>query len=243
MSLFARFSTLSQPTPQMGRWDGSYLHGETGTFTLEEVTLLPPATPTKIIGVGRNYRDHAQELGNAVPAEPLLFMKASSALIATGAPIILPASSQRVDYEGELAVIIGKVTKNITVTEAPDYILGYTCANDVTARDFQKKDGQWIRAKGFDTFCPLGPFLYQGLLDPTMTLETRLNDKVVQSAPISAMVFSVEYLVAYVSAIMTLYPGDVILTGTPAGVGPLNAGDQVTVSIPELGSLTNSVCS
>jgi len=176
-----------------------------------------------------------------VPKEPLMFLKATSALLPPEQPILLPSLSQRVDYEGELALVIGQSCRRIHPDQAADYIAGYTIANDVTARDLQKQDGQWSRAKGFDTFCPLGPLLWTGTPNPETQLETWLNGQRVQSAPIGDMVFSPYFLVAYLSQAMTLYPGDVILTGTPAGVGPLKAGDIVTVTIQGIGSLTNPV--
>jgi 2-keto-4-pentenoate hydratase/2-oxohepta-3-ene-1,7-dioic acid hydratase in catechol pathway len=239
MPLLARFQTTPDAPPQIGHWEGDRIVTDAKTFALAEVILLPPCTPTKIIGVGRNYRDHAKEMGNEVPTEPLLFMKAPSALVAQGAAIVLPRSSSRVDYEGELGVVIGQVTRNITPEEAPTAILGYTCGNDVTARDYQKKDGQWTRAKGFDSFCPLGPFLFTGELDLNTVIETRLNGQLVQQAPFSDMVFSPYFLVAHISQCMTLYPGDVILTGTPAGVGALQPGDWVEITIPGIGTLKN----
>ncbi|WP_245395572.1 fumarylacetoacetate hydrolase family protein [Anthocerotibacter panamensis] len=239
-----RVEEPSSPTPvQHGVWEDDHIQTATESFTLDEVTLLPPCQPTKIIGVGKNYADHAQEMGGQVPAEPLLFLKVPSSLTAPGQPIVLPQVSQMVHYEGELAVVIGKLASRVPIETAQEYIAGYTCGNDVTARDFQRKDNQWTRAKGFDSFCPLGPCLRPGPLDPATRLETRLNGKIVQSAPISQMVFSPYFLVAYISQIMTLYPGDVILTGTPAGVGSLSPGDLVNITIEGIGTLTNPVIS
>jgi len=212
-----------------------------GELALSEVQLLPPCTPSKILAIGKNYRDHAAEMGGAVPKEPLMFLKATSALLPPEQPIQLPSLSQRVDYEGELALVIGQSCRRIRPDQAAAYIAGYTTANDVTARDLQKQDGQWSRAKGFDTFCPLGPILYTGTPSPDTQLETWLNGQRVQGAPIGDMVFSPYFLVAHLSQAMTLYPGDVILTGTPAGVGPLKAGDVVTVTIEDIGRLTNPV--
>ncbi|WP_287129213.1 fumarylacetoacetate hydrolase family protein [Candidatus Cyanaurora vandensis] len=224
-----------------GVWQEGQIQTTTAIFDPAACYLLPPCTPTKIIGVGKNYRDHAAEMGGPVPTDPLIFLKPPSALLAPDQPIQLPAIAQRVDYEGELAVVIGKTCTGITPETAHHYIAGYTCANDVTARDLQKKDGQWTRAKGFDSFCPLGPFLWTGALAIETRLQTHLNGRLVQSASIQDMVFAPDYLVAYISQVMTLYPGDVILTGTPAGIGPLQTGDQVTVSLGVIGSLTNGV--
>jgi len=201
-----------------------------------------PPPPSKIIGVGRNYRDHAAELGNAVPdAEPLLFLKAPSALVVGGGEIVLPPESARVDYEGELALVIGRRIKTWPQERWLDALAGVCCANDVTARDLQKKDGQFARAKSFDTFCPVGPAIVSGLDPSDLAIETRVNGAAKQSARTSQMVFSPAFLVAYVSRMMTLLPGDLILTGTPAGVGPLSAGDLVEVEIEGVGVLSNRV--
>lgn len=198
-------------------------------------------TPGKIIAVGLNYRSHAAELGMAVPDEPVLFMKPPSAVIADGEAIILPPSYGQIDYEAELAVVIGKTARGVGVDEAAAYVLGYTCANDVTARDLQKQDGQWTRSKSFDTFCPLGPWVESLAPTPDSLVELVLNGEVRQSAPVSDMIFSPLELVAFISGVMTLEPGDVILTGTPPGVGALNAGDKVIVKIDGIGELVNSV--
>jgi 2-keto-4-pentenoate hydratase/2-oxohepta-3-ene-1,7-dioic acid hydratase in catechol pathway len=204
--------------------------------------LLAPCAPSKIIAVGKNYTQHAAEMGGAVPAEPLLFFKPSTAVIADGATIWYPAQSQRVDYEGELALIIGERCFDCSEETAPIKIWGYTIANDVTARDLQKTDNQWTRAKGFDSFCPLGPWIVREL-PPAARLQTRLNDDAepVQSASIANMVFQPAMLVSYISQIMTLLPGDVVLTGTPAGVGPLKVGDRVRIEIEGIGALENPV--
>jgi 2-keto-4-pentenoate hydratase/2-oxohepta-3-ene-1,7-dioic acid hydratase in catechol pathway len=192
--------------------------------------------------VGRNYRDHAAELGNAVPdEEPLLFLKAPSSLVLDGGDIVLPRESARVDYEGELALVIGRRIKAWPQDRWLDALAGVCCANDVTARDLQKKDGQFARAKSFDTFCPLGPAIVPGVDASDLAIETRVNGAVRQSSRTSLMVFSPAFLVAYVSRMMTLLPGDVILTGTPAGVGPLAAGDRVEVEIEKIGVLANRV--
>jgi 2-keto-4-pentenoate hydratase/2-oxohepta-3-ene-1,7-dioic acid hydratase in catechol pathway len=201
-----------------------------------------PPPPSKIIGVGRNYRDHAAELGNAVPdAEPLLFLKAPSSLVVGGGEIVLPPESSRVDYEGELALVIGRRVKAWPQERWLDALAGVCCANDVTARDLQKKDGQFARAKSFDTFCPIGPAIVSGLDPSDLAIEARVNGAARQSARTSQMVFSPAFLVAYVSRMMTLLPGDLILTGTPAGVGPLTTGDLVEVEIEGVGVLSNRV--
>jgi 2-keto-4-pentenoate hydratase/2-oxohepta-3-ene-1,7-dioic acid hydratase in catechol pathway len=204
--------------------------------------LLAPCAPSKIIAVGKNYADHAAEMGSEVPKEPLIFLKPSSAVIAHLQNIIYPQQSQRVDFEGELALVIGDRTKNCTVEEAKNKIWGYTIANDVTARDLQKKDGQWTRAKGFDTFCPLGPWIVRELTSGAR-LQTIVNEEQPpkQSTLLSNMVFCPEELVAYISQIMTLLPGDVILTGTPEGIAPLTVGDTVSIEIESIGTLTNQI--
>lgn len=201
-----------------------------------------PPPPSKIIGVGRNYRDHAAELGNAVPdAEPLLFLKAPSSLVLGGGEIVLPPESARVDYEGELALVIGRRIKDCPQERWLDALAGVCCANDVSARDLQKKDGQFARAKSFDTFCPIGPAIVSGLDPSDLAIETRVNGATKQSARTSQMVFPPAFLVSYISRMMTLLPGDLILTGTPAGVGPLTAGDLVEVEIEGVGVLSNRV--
>ncbi len=210
---------------------------------LQDADLLPPVEPSKIVCIGRNYREHAAELGNEPPPEPLLFLKAPSAVIPPGAAIVLPLQSSRVDFEGELAVVIGKRARNIGPGEdVRGYIRGYTIVNDVTARDLQKTDGQWSRAKGFDTFCPMGPIVSDEI-DPWagVSVETLLNGERKQHGSTRELIFPVDYLLRYISAAMTLLPGDVVPTGTPAGVGPMQAGDTVEVLIEGLGSLMNSV--
>jgi 2-keto-4-pentenoate hydratase/2-oxohepta-3-ene-1,7-dioic acid hydratase in catechol pathway len=211
---------------------------------LASAKLLEPSQPSKIVCVGRNYSEHAKELGNEVPSEPLIFLKPPSSIIAPGEDIVRPKHlSQRVDFEGELTVVIGKPCRNLRPgDDVRPYILGYTCANDVTARDLQKKDGQWTRAKGFDTFCPFGPIVTDAI-DPWkgVRVETRVNGQVKQSESTTAFIFPVDVVMRFVSQVMTLLPGDLILTGTPAGIGPLVAGDQVTVSIEGIGALTNPV--
>lgn len=211
-------------------------------MALADAALLPPVTPSKIICVGRNYRDHAKELGNEVPKEPLLFSKPPSSLLAHGGIVRMPRVSERVDFEGELAIIIGKRISKMKPTE--DWrrmVRGYALANDVTARDLQKKDGRWTRAKGFDTFCPVGPIVSNEITPAVgVTLETRVNGEVRQHGSTADFIFSIPELLAYISAAITLEPGDLVLTGTPAGVGPLAPGDQVSISVEGLGVLSNT---
>jgi 2-keto-4-pentenoate hydratase/2-oxohepta-3-ene-1,7-dioic acid hydratase in catechol pathway len=210
---------------------------------LQQATLLAPVTPSKIVCVGRNYREHAQELGNEVPAEPLLFLKPPSSLLAPGGVVQMPTASQRVDYEGELALVIGKrATKVKADADWRSYVRGYTLANDVTARDLQKKDGQWTRAKGFDTFCPVGP-LVSDEVDPLagLTVETRVNGELRQTGSTKDFIFGIPELLAYITAAITLEAGDLVLTGTPAGVGALKPGDQVAIAVTGLGELRHSV--
>lgn len=208
----------------------------------ERVRLLAPVLPTKVVGVGKNYSDHAAEMDGSVPTSPLLFIKPSTSVIGPLVPITLPSSSQEVHHEAELAVVIGKIARRVLAEDASNYILGYTAANDVTARDFQQSDGQWTRSKGFDTFCPLGPAL-ETELDPQEGLEiiARVNGQVRQQGRSTDMVYGVDRLLEFISGIMTLLPGDVILTGTPAGVGKLNPGEIVEVEVEGVGILTNPV--
>lgn len=209
---------------------------------LSESKMLPAVAPSKIVCVGRNYREHAAELGNAMPEAPLLFLKAPSAIIGDGDTITLPPASERVEHEGELGVVIGRRCRRIKDDENPlAFVLGYTCVNDVTARDLQRKDVQFTRAKSFDTFCPVGPFIVTDLDPLDIHLETRVNGRVRQSGRTSAMAFPIPYLIRYISHIMTLEPGDLIATGTPAGVGPLNHADIVEVEIEGIGVLRNLV--
>ncbi|MDH3426342.1 MAG: fumarylacetoacetate hydrolase family protein [Acidimicrobiia bacterium] len=207
-----------------------------------EARLLSPVFPTKIVAVGRNYLAHAEERGASLPEEPLLFLKPATAVIGPGDTIRYPADSKEVHHEGELAVVIGKVARHVPIEDASQYILGYTAANDVTARDLQRSDGQWTRAKGFDTFCPLGPAV-ETEFDPLEghPVICRVNGDVRQSATTSDLVFGVAELVAYISRVMTMLPGDVILTGTPEGVGPIKPGDTVEVEIEGIGLLSNPV--
>ena len=209
--------------------------------TLSEVKLLPPCTPTKIVAVGLNYADHAAEANREVPTEPLLFLKPPSAVIGPNESIVHPPLSQRVDYEGELAAVIGRRAQHVPPDEALDYVLGYTCGNDVTARDLQRKDGQWTRSKSFDTFCPLGPWIVTGLNPADLAIESRINGQVRQQSRTRHMIFSVADLIHHVTQVMTLEPGDVILTGTPAGIGPLHPGDRVEIEVESIGILANIV--
>jgi 2-keto-4-pentenoate hydratase/2-oxohepta-3-ene-1,7-dioic acid hydratase in catechol pathway len=209
----------------------------------ENARLLPSCSPTKIVCVGRNYVDHAKELGNPVPAEPLIFLKPVSSLIGHGESIVYPAISQNVNFEGELGLIIGKRARHIARENAFDYIAGYTCLNDVTARDIQRKDVQFTRGKGFDTFCAVGPHMAPAADVDLSKLRviTRLDGEVKQDGPVTDMIFSVDAIIAFVTACMTLEPGDLIATGTPAGVGPMLPGQTVEVEIPGIGILRNPV--
>ena len=223
-----------------GNLFGEYSREEVNT-PLAEVELLPPVQPSKIVCVGRNYAAHAEEHGADVPDVPLLFLKPPSAIIGDGDTILLPPQSERVEHEAELGVVIGKRGRWIASEEAKDHILGYTIANDVTARDLQRKDEQWTRGKGFDTFCPVGPWI-DTRFDPSNALITcRVNDELRQMGPTQDMVFTVRDLIAYASSVMTLEPGDLLLTGTPSGVGLLQPGDEVVVEIDGLGELRNKV--
>ena len=220
-------------------------HGATAfrPAPLDHFRLLPPVRPSKIVCVGRNYRDHAAELGNEVPKEPLIFLKPPSSLLGPDGTIILPSNSKRIDFEGELAIVIGRRCRNLGPSEdAKPYIRGYTLVNDVTARDLQKSDGQWTRGKGFDSFCPTGPIVSDEI-DPAygapVTVTTHLNGELKQSGSTADFIFGIPELLRYVSAFMTLLPGDLIPTGTPAGVGPMQAGDTVEVAIEGLGTLRN----
>ncbi len=212
-------------------------------FSLENVRLLPPAVPTKIVAIGLNYRDHAEEMKFPIPEEPILFIKPPSSLIGPDDAIVWPAQSSRVDYEAELAIVIGKMAKNVPRKEAHEYILGYTCLNDVTARDLQTKDGQWTRAKSFDTFCPIGPWIETDIDASDLKIELYLNGERKQESRTSNLIFDAFFLVEFVSSVMTLLPGDLIATGTTSGIGPMKAGDTVEVRIEGIGSLKNVVVS
>jgi 2-keto-4-pentenoate hydratase/2-oxohepta-3-ene-1,7-dioic acid hydratase in catechol pathway len=209
---------------------------------LSEVRLLPPIIPSKVVAIGRNYREHVKEMGGAAPpAEPLIFLKPSSAVIGPGEPIRLPSISERVDHEAEMALVIRRKCRRVSETEAPSVILGVTALNDVSARDLQRSDGQWTRAKGFDTFCPIGPALALGLDPGHLRVCSRVNGEIRQDSNTDQMIFNPARLIAFVTSVMTLYPGDVIATGTPAGVGPLKPGDTVEVEVEGVGVLSNPV--
>lgn len=212
-------------------------------ISFREVKFLSPTRPTKIVAVGLNYKAHAEEMGKPLPEEPLIFLKPSTAVISNKMRIVLPSMSKRVDYEGELAVVIGRKCKKVSPEEAPNYILGYSCFNDVTARDLQRKDVQYTRAKSFDTFAPYGPWLATDLDPIGLKIETRVNGEVKQKGNTEDMIFSPFELVSFISHVMTLLPGDVIATGTPPGVGPLKPKDKVEVEIEGIGTLTNYVVS
>lgn len=226
------------------------LQGNPGGFTpdrssykLSDVKLLAPCQPSKIVAIGLNYHAHAQEFpGSKLPKEPLIFLKPSTAVIGPEDTIVIPkASAGRVDYECELAVVIGKTAKNVPEGEANEYIFGYTCANDVTERVYQKEDGQWTRAKGFDTFAPLGPWIVTDIPVDDLKIETVVNNEVKQSSNTSNLIFGVPKLLSFISRVMTLLPGDVISTGTPGGIGRINPGDVVEVKIEKIGTLRNIV--
>ncbi|MFZ3215890.1 MAG: fumarylacetoacetate hydrolase family protein [Candidatus Acidiferrales bacterium] len=242
-----------RPNPRAGIVEGDRVHeiqGElwgararTGkSWPLGAIKFLPPSAPSKIVCVGRNYAEHAKEMGNDAPSLPLIFFKPPSAIIAPEEPIVLPRISQRVDYEGELAVVIGRRCHLLNADEnVGPYILGFTCLDDVTARDLQKLDVQFTRAKGFDTFCPFGPILETQLDPSSVTVETFVNGIRKQSGHTSGMIFSVDAIIRFIAQVMTLEPGDLIATGTPAGVAPLAAGDVVEVSVSGIGTLRNPV--
>ncbi|MBD3413287.1 MAG: DUF2437 domain-containing protein [Candidatus Aminicenantes bacterium] len=222
------------------------LFGKTNTkkagIPIGDVRILPPVLPSKIVAVGRNYKEHAHERGKPIPERPLIFLKPPSSVIGINDVIIYPEATQRLDYEGELAFVVKKKTQKLERTAlAQDHILGYTCLNDVTARDLQDKDGQWTRAKGFDTFAPMGPCISTDVDPGNLRLKTFLNGKLKQSASTSNMIFPVFELLRYISHIMTLVPGDVVTTGTPSGVGPMSHGDRVDVQIMGIGTLSNTV--
>lgn len=222
-------------------WLGSQPSGR--TFPVSSMTLQAPLEPSKIICIGLNYHAHvaASQSADVAPEYPLIFLKPPSSIIGPNQLIVHPPQSQRVDYEAELGVVIGKQAKNVSEETAEDYIFGFTCVNDVTARDLQKKDGQWSRAKGFDTFCPVGPWIVTDLNYRDVLVEGILNSEVKQSGRTSLMIFSIPHLIAYVSSVMTLYPGDLIPTGTPAGIAPMKSGDKIEVKIEGIGSLINTM--
>jgi 2-keto-4-pentenoate hydratase/2-oxohepta-3-ene-1,7-dioic acid hydratase in catechol pathway len=244
--------SLAQGRPACGILNGDEVVELDGDFfapfktlrtsrSFSQIHLLPPCTPSKIVAVGLNYRDHAKELHLPVPDTPIVFLKPPTAVIGPGDAILYPAASSQVDYEAELGVVMKDRVRNISPADARDHILGYTCANDVTARDLQKKDGQWTRAKSFDTFCPVGPWIETDLNPDDLLIESYLNGERRQSSRTSQFIFTVDHLVSFVSGIMTLEPGDLIITGTPAGIGPMKPGDEIEVRIEGIGSLKNTV--
>ena len=220
---------------------GSSFTFDEGSYELDEVKLLAPCLPSKVIGLGLNYRSHAEETKLPIPSIPLIFLKPSTAVVGPGDEIILPRFSRRVDYEGELGVVIGREAKDVPKDKAKDYILGYTCVNDVSERYAQKKDGQWTRAKGFDTFAPIGPWIETDVAPDDLKLATYLNGELRQSASTSDLIFGVDDLLSFISGVMTLLPGDIIATGTPSGIGQMNPGDIVEVRIDKIGTLRNFV--
>lgn len=248
----ARYTTGDDPVYGLVDGDGTKIAEVSGdplyqrieltgrTTTVDEVRLLAPVIPrSKIIGIGRNYADHAAEMGNEVPAEPMMFLVPNTAVVGPGDPVVIPPITKEVSFEGELAVIIGRMCKHIEPEEVKKVIFGYTIANDVTARDLQRGDGQWARAKGLDTFCPLGPWIETDLDPQSVDIVTTLDGEVAQDGHSSDMVHGVAELVSYASKAFTLLPGDVILTGTPAGVGRVVAGQRVEVDIAQIGTLSN----
>lgn len=240
------FGVLNEADGEIREIAGQPFHGirYTGSrFRLSEIRLLAPVLPSKIVAVGLNYRDHAGEMGKKIPEEPLLFLKAPSALNHPGGDVVYPRASQRVDYEAELAVVIGRTAKDVAERDAPGFILGYTCINDVTARDLQAKDGLYARAKGFDTFAPLGPWIETGVDPLSLGVRCSVNGVTRQDGNTREMAASAYRLVEFVSRVMTLFPGDVIATGTPPGVGSVKVGDVMTVEVEGIGALTNRVVS
>lgn len=225
----------------VGTFDGTCVRRNGITYDLEDVTVLAPTCPSKIVCVGLNYTDHALELKEPIPAKPVLFLKPSTSVIGPGESIVHPISSTRVDYEGELGVVISQRCKNVANTE--HVVLGYTCLNDVTARDLQRVDVQWTRAKSFDSFAPIGPFVSTDLDPKNAAIRTRVNGRLRQSSNTRDLIFDVDYLIRFISRIMTLEAGDIIATGTPRGVGQLRVGDTVEVEIPGIGTLSNDVVS
>ena len=209
---------------------------------LSEVRLLAPVIPrSKVVCVGKNYADHAKEMDSEVPTEPVIFLKPNTSVIGPNDLIQWPRSSERVDFEGELAIVISRICKDVPKEKVNDVIFGYTIANDVTARDLQKRDGQWNRGKGFDTFCPLGPWIETDFKPSNQKIISKLNGEIKQSEPISSMIFKIPTIIEFITSVMTLLPGDVILTGTPAGIGPMPANAEISVTIEGIGTLTNKV--
>jgi 2-keto-4-pentenoate hydratase/2-oxohepta-3-ene-1,7-dioic acid hydratase in catechol pathway len=216
-------------------------HAFTGrTYSPGEYTLLAPCVPSKVVAVGLNYRGHAKEMGDELPAEPKIFLKPATSVIGPEMDILMPPQSQRVDYEAELAVVIGRTCRTVSSEDAMAYVLGFTCLNDVTARDLQKRDGQWTRAKSFDTFCPIGPWIETEMRYDNAAVISRLNGKVCQQSRTSDLIFNIGSLVSFISGVMTLLPGDVIATGTPAGIGPMADGDAIEIEVEGVGVLRNT---
>ncbi|MBU2548419.1 MAG: fumarylacetoacetate hydrolase family protein [Proteobacteria bacterium] len=247
-----RFTPYEDPSPRAGLLEGDTIHELAGdifppfektgrTWALDRADLAAPCRPGKVVAIGLNYRDHAEEFKLELPQEPIMFIKPASSVIGPGEKIVCPGMSRRVDYEAELAVVMGRRTRSVKKAEALDHVLGYTCLNDVTARDLQGKDGQWTRAKSFDTFCPIGPAIVTGLDPADLSVEAWLNGERKQGSRTSNLVFDVAALIEFVSAVMTLEPGDVIATGTPSGVGRMVPGDRIEVRIEGVGSLVNPV--
>lgn len=244
---------LHDSIPAIGVADGQRIIRYSGTgaldlgsptsdsISMDSAKLLAPVVPPKVVAVGRNYSEHAKELGNEAPSEPIIFLKPPTAVLEPGGTIIRPPQSQRVDYECELAIVIGRRARNVSKSQWRDYVAGFTCANDVTARDLQKRDVQFTRGKSFDTFLPLGPCIETAIDPADLSLVTRVNGELKQNGRTSSMIFPCDFLLEFITAIMTLEPGDVILTGTPAGVGPLVAGDRVEVEVQGIGVLRNVV--
>ncbi|MBC5826953.1 MAG: fumarylacetoacetate hydrolase family protein [Candidatus Eremiobacteraeota bacterium] len=236
---YVRF--VADRTEHTGTWEDHHVTASGKRWQLSEVRLLAPCSPGKIVCVGRNYADHVAEMGSTLPKEPLLFFKPPSAVLGPEGTIELPKQSARVEFEGELAVVVGRRCRNVPRESAGEVIWGYTLLNDVTARDLQRADGQWARAKGFDTFAPIGPCIASGLDAANLRLRTRRNGRLAQDSDTCNMVFDVPALIEYISAAFTLEEGDVIGTGTPSGVGPLEDGDSIEIDIEEIGVLRNSV--
>jgi len=248
-----RFKAKGHQDPQYGIYGDDYVRaiikdpfsgmvvGTSKMYPMDEVTLLAPCVPTKIVAVGLNYRDHAEELGMDIPEEPLIFLKPPSSILGPGGTILIPPQSNQVEHEAELAVIVGKRAKNVRPGEAKDHILGYTCLNDVTARDLQKRDIQFTRSKGFDTFCPIGPWIETEFVPEAQAIQCIVNGEVRQSYNLRGLIHNPYALLSFVSHVMTLEPGDVIATGTPKGVSPILPGDEVVVWIEGIGKLKNSV--
>jgi 2-keto-4-pentenoate hydratase/2-oxohepta-3-ene-1,7-dioic acid hydratase in catechol pathway len=221
--------------------EGSALKYDSKTYSTAEVKLLAPCLPSKLVCLGLNYRPHAREFNQELPSVPLLFLKPSTSIIGPDEAVVMPKNWTRVDYECELGIVIGKKAKDVSPESARDYVLGYTCVNDVTERQIQKDDGQWTRAKGFDTFAPTGPWIETEVEPDDLKIETYLNNKLVQSARTCEMIFGIDKLISFISGVMTLLPGDIISTGTPGGIGPMKPGDIVEIKIENIGALRNLV--